>query len=260
MAFIQKTVTAEHVFGQDLRELRELRGWTREELTASTGIRPSVIAAFEQGEWDKIDDPEYAERHVRLLVQALDGNVPFMLGKYRMALKAAQALKNDAERLSFVKKVRRRDLFAPTRYFAILFLLPLAVLIGWYVWRQGASVSSPPILDVREPADRATLMEPKVKIGGTTDAAASVTINGKAAIVGSDGKFSLTVDIPRGTTKLDIVAMRRYGGRNQVTRYVTYAPANGPLEPIVPPNAASSSTATSTQDTEASGVVSAKAD
>lgn len=245
MAFIQKSVTDEHVFGDDLRELRELRGWTREQLTAATGIRPSAIAAFEEGAWETIGDPEYAERHVRLLVTALEGNVPFMLGKYRMALKNAKALKNETERLSFVRRVRRRELFAPTRYIATLLLLPLVVLIGWYVWRQGSNVTSPPFLEVRQPVDRAILDEPRAKVSGLTDPAASVTVNGKAAVVGSDGTFVLTVDVPRGTTRLDIVALRRYGGRNETVRYVTYAPMIGPLEPYVP-IVESSTTTTST--------------
>ncbi|GEM_PF-482031 len=246
MAFIQKTVTEEHVFGQDLRELRELRGWTREHLAKATGIRPSLIAAFEDGDWDRLEDPEYAERHVKLLVGALEGNVPFMLGKYRLALQAAQALKNDRERLSFVRRLRRSELFTPSRYLAFLLLFPPIVLIGWYVWKQGSNVTSPPPLEVYEPQDQAEVMDPHVSVAGLTDAAATVMVNGKTAVVGPTGEFSIVVDVPRGTTKLDIVALKRYGGRNEAVRYITFVPPAGPELAPQPVSAATTTGAATT--------------
>jgi transcriptional regulator with XRE-family HTH domain len=227
MSFVRKKVDAERGFGEDLKELRELRGWSLEQLSKVTGMPASTIEALENEELDRLRDPIYAERHVRVLVKALEGRVGFFLHKYRIFLEE-NGLNGDSQPLTFFARVRRSALFVPSKYFLILLPLPLAFVLGWYVWRQAAYLSAPPRLEVSLPVDHAVVHEPAVRVSGLTDPTASVLINGSPAVVESSGDFGLSLNIPRGMTKLSIVAERRYGGRSEDVRYVTYEPEYAP--------------------------------
>lgn len=225
MVFIQKTVDADRSFGAELSALRELRGWTREELSRATGIHVSTIALLETDRFDELHDPAYAERHVRTLAKALEGKVGFFLGKYRESLERAGVNASEYTGASFVRRSRRTDFFVPSRYFAVLALIPLGLAMAWYVWHQTIALTAPPLLELSSPSDGTTVDVSYVRVSGKTDSAAAVAINGIPAVVELDGTFSYQFDLPRGLTRLAVVSRRRYGGRTELVRYVTYEPA-----------------------------------
>lgn len=227
MGFVRKQIGTDRDFGADLKELRELRGWSLDQLAGATGIPKSTIQALEEDRLDIFRDPVYAERHVKALVQALDGRVGFFLHKYRMVLEE-QGFASDEKPMTFIARIKRSALFVPSKYFLLLIPLPLALVLGWYVWHQAVGLSAAPRLEISAPSEHATIDEPTIAVTGMTDPTASVTVNGLQAIVESDGVFSVTLNVPRGMTKLTITAKRRYGNMAQVTRYVTYSPEYAP--------------------------------
>jgi len=224
MAFIHKEVSTDRSFGADLLALRELRGWTREQLSKETGIHVSLIAMLEEERFAELSDPVYAERHVRVLVKALEGRVGFLLGKYREATAQTGLSGPAATNTSFIRRLRRTDFFVTSRYVAAAVMLPFVLLIGWYVWHQTLTLIAPPPLEVSVPAPDAKVSESFVNIKGKTDSESTVSVNGIAAVVESDGTFEYAFDVPRGLTRLVIQARRRYGGRTELVRYVTYEP------------------------------------
>ncbi|MFA6161505.1 MAG: helix-turn-helix domain-containing protein [Patescibacteria group bacterium] len=227
MAFIRKQIDVDRSFGDDLKELRELRGWSHEHLAKATGIPASTIRFLELEDFDSFRDPVYAERHVRVIVKTLEGRVGFFVHKFHAALEQ-KGFSVERKPLSFFERVKHSALFVPSKYFLLLLPLPFVILLGWYVWRQAAYLSTPPILQVTSPTDHMEISEPTVLVSGITDPTASVTVNGQAAVVESSGVFDVTLSVPRGMSKLDIVAERRYGKNAQATRYITYAPSFGP--------------------------------
>ncbi|MDD5438078.1 MAG: helix-turn-helix domain-containing protein [Patescibacteria group bacterium] len=227
MSFVRKKVDAERGFGEDLKELRELRGWSLEQLARVTGMPISTIDALESEDLGRLRDPLYAERHVRVLVKALEGRTGFFMHKYRLLLEQ-RGLSDDQRPLTFFARVRRSALFVPSKYLLLLIPLPLVLILGWYVWHQASYLSARPPLEIISPADHSVIRDPSVNVNGMTDPTASVLVNGTPAVVESSGRFGLTLNIPRGMTKLSIVAERRYGGRSEATRYITYEPEYAP--------------------------------
>jgi len=153
MPFIQKHVGAEQSFGADLKELRELRGWSVQELARATNVNSSLILILEQERFSELQDPYYVERHVRVLVGALDGRVPYMLDKYRQALSAQNTAESTRQSRSFLRRIRRFELFVPTRYASFLIILPVMFVLGWYVWHQTQGLTAAPYLELTEPSD-----------------------------------------------------------------------------------------------------------
>ncbi len=103
--------------------------------------------------------------------------------------------------------------------------------------RAGTSASSkkftitydtePPKLDVTQPKNGDNFYGDKQKqlsIQGATDLEASVTINGRVAIVENDGTFQTTFDLNSGANSFTITAQDRAGNKKEVTVSVNFTP------------------------------------
>lgn len=226
---MHKQLTEGAGFGHDLRELREVRGVSLEDLGAQTKIHPSVIRALEEERLEELKDPAYTERHVRALVLALEGRPGYFVKKYRELIETKGV---GRERKTPVRAPRARDFFVLPHAIAFVgFLCVVALTAAYLVW-QGYVLQDAPRLIVITPVDGAVFDVPEITVRGNTDPSAIVTVNGRSAVVDRDGQFSVTFDIPRGSTTLTIEAKRRFGSSFREIRRVTYERAAPP--PVVP--------------------------
>lgn len=209
MSFIQKQLGHEGSFGMDLKELRELRGLTCEQLAVLTNIHVSVIQALEEERLEDLKDPVYAERHVRILALALESRPEFFLKKYQKLLTRRQVFNPSC--LNVHPTVGKKDLFVASRFAAVLGFVALALLAAGYLFWQAYLLQEPPPLLILSPEDGTRLNVPQVEVRGETAPNAQVTVNGRTAVVDKEGNFNLKFDLPRGLTTLTIDAKRRYG-------------------------------------------------
>ncbi len=252
MQFLQKQLSEGASFGRDLRELRELRGFTRDDVSRVTHIHVSVITALEEERLVELNDPLYAERHVRAIVLALEGRPAYYLKKYHDLLQATYPAQ--PEMMMVRPTVRRRDLFVTSRAVALagfLFLCGCATL--YLVW-QGRILQESPKLDVQTPVEGMHAQSSGIFVRGETDPGAKVLVNGRDAVVDRTGHFELSMDIPRGVTIVTIEALRRYGARATVTRRVTYDRAGIPTEVDIDSFSFFPMSATGTSSTQESAV------
>ena len=67
--------------GEILRDAREKKGWSVEELHERTRIAPRMIRALESDDFDQFDSPVYARGFVRQLAESLDVDADWLLTK-----------------------------------------------------------------------------------------------------------------------------------------------------------------------------------
>lgn len=84
---------------------------------------------------------------------------------------------------------------------------------------------TPPSLDISSPSDNSTIGgdTDKVAVSGTTEEDASLTINGRLAVVAVDGSFRYDFPLSEGINTLTIVAQDPAGNRTTIERHVTYS-------------------------------------
>ena len=84
----------------------------------------------------------------------------------------------------------------------------------------------PPTLSVTSPTDGYITNKSTITVSGTTNDATSspvtVTVNGAAVSVGSNGAFSTTVNLTSGKNTITIIAKDSAGKTTTITRTVTY--------------------------------------
>jgi len=226
MPFIRKKIyRGETGFGNDLLELRELRGYTRESLARLTGIHPAVISALEEERLIDLTDPLYAERHVRVLASQLEGSADFFIDKYQELLLRQGYNVEPQEMLR--PRVSKRDLLVSSKLTVFLASAALVLSIGGYLAYQARQMSELPLLEVETPVEGQRLERAQVQVKGRTDPAAKLTVNGESVIVGSDGSFGAKVEIPPGLSSIQIQARRRYSAPVTIERHVLFERGGG---------------------------------
>ncbi len=226
MPFIRKKIyRGETGFGNDLLELRELRGYTRESLARLTGIHSLVIAALEEERLIDLTDPLYAERHVRVLAAQLEGSVDFFVDKYQELL-LRQGLSVEPHEM-LRPRINKRDLLVSSKLTVLLASCVLVTAIGGYLVFQAMQMSKLPQLEVISPTEGQRLDRSRIQVRGSTDAAAKLTVNGESVIVGRDGSFSASVDAPPGLSTILVQARRRYSAPTTIERHVLFERSDG---------------------------------
>lgn len=221
MAFLKKRVgDGEASFGQTLREWREMRGFSLEELGRLSGIHSLMLLALEEDRLEDIADPIYAERHVMALSEVLNCRSMHLRDKYRELLNEKRVVSDKT--LFPQARVRQSELFVRSRAVALFVFLVVVGLIGAYVFWQVKVISTVPHLIVNSPVEGAQLSTPTVAVSGKTDPGTFVTVNGFDAVVKSDGSFNASLDVTRGVSTVEVEARHRYGAPVTIDRNVNY--------------------------------------
>ena len=221
MAFLKKRVgDGEASFGKTLREWREMRGFSVEELGRQSGIHPLILIALEEDRLEDLADPAYAERHIIALSEVLDCRSMHLRDKYQELLMQKGIVSEKA--LFPQARVRQSELFVRSRAVALFAFLVVVGLLGAYVFWQVKVISTVPHLVVDSPVEGAQLSAPTVIVSGKTDPGTFVTMNGFGVVVKPDGSFTASLDVTRGVSTVEIEAHRRYGAPVTIDRNVNY--------------------------------------
>jgi hypothetical protein len=239
MTFLHKRVGEGNAFGADLRDLRDHKGVTIEDAARHTKIHDALLRAFEGDRVEDIEDPLFAERHLRMYVQYVGGYEPYFLGRYRARCEELQRKRKAEDLLPRTRGVRSFDLFIGAHLTGILGVLLLALFLGGYVLWQAHLVRIAPPLTVDAPTEGQVLTEPRIDVRGQTIPEAYVNINGHDVPVDPHGGFVFPMDVRRGTTVIHTVARRRRGSETVIDRRVVYDRALNDVDALTLPTASS---------------------
>jgi hypothetical protein len=86
--------------------------------------------------------------------------------------------------------------------------------------------TTPPKLTISEPADQSDYYgdENQIKILGLTEEEATVTVNGRLAVVNQDGSFELPFSLAEGENQIKIRATDQAGNQTEKEITVSYSP------------------------------------
>lgn len=224
-AFKQRQVSASVTLGERLRSVREEMGWSIDEASSRTGIRPAYLAAIEEGHYRELPGPVYARNFVRRYASVLEVSESAALEAFDQEQAVANRL-SPPQSIVPPKHKAVRALVTPQgiRWFIIM-LLGLGVLV--YLGIELRNFTAPPMLDVAYPPEELTTTAQSIELRGTTNPEVTVTVNGKEILVDRSGEFRETLDLRDGLNTVVIRAQKKRGNATTtVRRILVTSPTN----------------------------------
>jgi len=202
-----------NTIGQVLKNARISEGFSLAHVGGMTKIKTSFIDAIEKEKWDDLPPFPTVLGFVKSLANALEID-PKM---------AVAVLKRDypPKKLKISPKpdVTNKFMWSP-KFTFILGISVVVICLFGYLGFQYVHFVSPPALSVDSPKENQIITGGSVIVFGSTDTDAKIMVDGQPVIVSDDGKFSVNLNIAKGTKEIDIVATNRSGKMNKVRRTI----------------------------------------
>lgn len=204
--------------GQILKEEREKRFFTLEEVEKSTKIRKELLQALEAGQYNKLPPATFVQGFIKNYGKFLGLNTEKLLSYFRREFsenknppRVLDSLKNPIEN----KNLR----LTPSRILmGVIFTLVLVFFV--YLWFQYRSLVGAPTLDINQPIDQSTVNINEVQVLGKTDSEVKVTINDQEIPIDQDGRFSQSIKLSENVNNIIITATSKGGKQTKVQRTI----------------------------------------
>lgn len=188
-----------------LREERERKGLTLDDVEKATKIKKNYLTIIEEGKFRSLPSESYALGFIKTYASFLD------LPTQKIAAFFRREYEEESQEIipEFRKKQHRfnKNFFSPQVFFVAL----VTFFVGGYIFFQYSSLLFGPKLDVTSPKNGDVISENVIEVKGKTDEYATVVIDNEEAYVNLDGSFKKSIYAFSGDKKITIVAKNRFG-------------------------------------------------
>lgn len=204
--------------GQVLKEEREKKFYTLDEIEKATKIRKELLEALEAGEYLKLPPQTFVQGFIKNYGKFLGLNQDKLLAIYRREF---SEIKHPPRILdSFKEPVEKKKFkLTPARALGSV-VLSLVIIFFVYLWIEYRFLVSGPFLEVSQPANQTNVASPVVQVIGRTDPEAKVSINNQEVGVDTSGKFSQEIKLVENINNIEIAATSKSGKVTKVERTV----------------------------------------
>lgn len=195
--------------GQILKDTREDKFYTIEEVEKATKIRKELLIALENDDYTLLPPSTFIQGFIKNYAKflGLDGEKILAVFRREFPEKKHKPYVMDA----FSKPVDKNKVrVTPGKILG--FCVTLVILIFFaYLWLQYRSFAGSPPLTVSSPKDQMTTDNPIVTIEGKTDPEVKVLINNQEIPVSAEGNFKEEINLSAPVNKIDISAVSKFG-------------------------------------------------
>ncbi len=204
--------------GQILKETREAKLYTLEDIEKHTKIRKELLKALEEDDFEKLPPTTFIQGFIKNYGKFLGLDTEKLLAIFRRGFEAR--LHPPVVLESFSNPINKSK-FNITPYRVVVAAVAL-VIIGFfvYLWIEYRQFVGAPSLQVSSPQDQQTVDIPSVAVEGQTEPEVKVAINNQQVGVGSDGKFHEEIKLSSSINTIIITATGKFGQTSKVERTV----------------------------------------
>jgi cytoskeletal protein RodZ len=194
-----------------LREAREQKKLTFEEVESATKIKKSYLRSIENGDFANLPSESYALGFVKNYAKYLGLPMNTIAPLFRREYEEKKHISIVPEFRKTQSKFNRKFIFSSRG----LLIISVVVIIAAYVFFQYSSVIFPPNLSVLSPKNNSLISGSVVEVTGKTDPYATLDINGEEVYVALDGSFRKSIYEFSGDNKITVVAKNRFGKQSE---------------------------------------------
>lgn len=204
--------------GTILKESRETKFYTLEEVERAIKIRKELLVALEADDYSKLPPATFVQGFIKNYAKFLGLDALKLLAVYRREFSSEKhqpyVMNAFAKPLSF-----SRLKITPGRLLG--FVVSVIILSFFaYLWVQYRGFAYPPKLIITSPADQLTTDNPALLVAGETESEVKVMVNGQEIPLGMDGKFNEEITLSSPVNKVEVSAVSKFGQKSQVERTV----------------------------------------
>ncbi len=204
--------------GQILKEAREIKLYTLEDIEKHTKIRKELLEALESDNFEKLPPATFIQGFIKNYGKFLGLDTEKLLAIFRRGFEAR--LHPPVVLESFSNPITKSK-FNITPYKAVVAAIAL-VIIGFfgYLWVEYRQFVGAPPLQVTSPVDQQTVDIPSVTVEGQTDPEAKTAINNQQISVDGTGKFHEEIKLSSSVNTIIITSTGKFGQSTKVERTV----------------------------------------
>lgn len=204
--------------GQILREERERKFYTLDEIEKVTKIRKELLEALEADNFAKLPPATFIQGFIKSYGRFLGLDPQKLLAVFR---REYSDRKNPPRILQTFENplTTRRFNFTPTKLISLL-VVSLVLVFFTYLWFEYRFLVLSPPLDVSSPKDQSTVKSEMVNVSGKTDPEARLAINNQDVTISKDGDFEVSIKLSEGVNKISVKAISKFGKVAAVERTV----------------------------------------
>lgn len=203
--------------GQRLREIRQYKGLSIDEVAKATKIRAQFISAIERGDYKHLPAKAYAQGFVKIYVAFLGLPQRESLAMFRREFDEREHVDVLPESFTHKKEI-------PLQHFrwqgaAIITGFVLILVIGYLLFQYRFAFLSPSLI-IDSPKENAIVTATDIPVVGTTDTNTTVVVNNDVAYVDSNGHFKKIVAVFSGKATITVTSINKFGKKTTVERHV----------------------------------------
>lgn len=206
--------------GEVLKEEREKKFLTLEDVEKSTKIRKELLEALEKGQYIRLPPSTFVQGFIKNYGRFLGLPIEKLLAIFRREFSQKTHPPRVLETFSHPvdgKKFR----FTPAKALGTL-ILTLVLIFFIYLWFEYRFLTGAPYLEVTQPPNQFSSASALVVVSGRTDPEAKVSINNQEIRVDTSGRFSQEIELSENINTLVINAVSKSGKAAKVERTVFF--------------------------------------
>lgn len=204
--------------GQILKETREAKFYTLEDVEKAIKIRKELLIALESDNYKKLPPPTFVRGFIKNYAIFLGIDPEKLLAIYRRGFAedknkpyVMDAFSNPMSKPKFK--------FTPAQLLGGVVMLVILSFFA-YLWIQYRQFVGAPNLSIIAPIDQMTTDNPNIEVAGKTDPEVKVNVNSQEIKVGADGSFDEQIIISSQVNKITIEAISKFNQKTEVDRTV----------------------------------------
>lgn len=204
--------------GQILKETREAKFYSLEEIEKATKIRKELLQFLEADEYHKLPPPTFVQGFIKNYARFLGLDSSKLLAIFRREFAEDRHKPYIMDAFTHPLKTARFKL-TPTQILGFVVSLLIVTFFG-YLWIQYRQFVGSPALTISSPLDQLTVNDSRVVVAGKTDPEVKVMINGQEIKVDPSGDFKENLPLTSAVNKITVAAVSKFGQKVAIERIV----------------------------------------
>ena len=199
--------------GKILKDARVKKKKSIEKISKETKIKEKFVRLIEEENWNLLPEYPVVSGFVRKIAGSLGVSEDQSLAQLRRDYPPVKLSINPKPDIS------QKFSWSPRNTFFLGVFLVIFAVLGYLGFEYSRFVGKPRLM-VDETVDVSETSGNLIKISGTTDTDAIVSVNNQPAVVDSDGNFQAEIEIFEGTLEIEVKAISRSGKETVIIKKV----------------------------------------